>query len=124
MASDTEHCGQKQMRCAADFCRGLMPTVCANMYTATDFCPLSSSRLQRRQNRFSKRSFRWPRSAEQKYRLLSPAGLQSGKYVGRFLPRQNKTRLIPFARVVEDAPQRRIKLCSSQVSRHRAPWQR
>jgi hypothetical protein len=57
MARETEHCGQKQMRCAADFCRGLMPTVCANMYTATDLCPLSISRLQRRQNRFSKRPF-------------------------------------------------------------------
>ena len=31
MARDTEHCGQKQMRCAEDFCRGLIPTVCANM---------------------------------------------------------------------------------------------
>lgn len=42
------------MRCAADFCRGLIPTVCANMYTATDLCPVSSSRLQRRQYKFSK----------------------------------------------------------------------
>ena len=49
MASETEHCGQKQMRCAEDFWRGLTPTVCANRYTATDFCPASSSRLQRRQ---------------------------------------------------------------------------
>jgi len=49
MASETEHCGQKQIRCAADFCRGRMPTVCANIYTATDLCPASSSRLQRRQ---------------------------------------------------------------------------
>jgi hypothetical protein len=31
MASDTEHWGQKQIRWAEDFCRGLMPTVCANM---------------------------------------------------------------------------------------------
>jgi hypothetical protein len=54
MASDTEHCGQKQIRRAADFCRGLIPTVWANRYTATDFSPASSSRLQRRQNRFSK----------------------------------------------------------------------
>ena len=43
MASETEHCGQKQMRRAADFCRGLTPTVCANMYNATDFCPASIS---------------------------------------------------------------------------------
>jgi len=57
MARDTEHCGQKQMRCAEDFCRGLMPTVCANIYTATDLCPTSISRLQRRQYRFSKVSF-------------------------------------------------------------------
>src|SRR5579863_2684175 len=56
MARETEHCGQKQMRWAADFCRGLIPTVCANIYTATDLCPTSSSRLQRRQCRFSKGS--------------------------------------------------------------------
>src|SRR3981081_827828 len=49
MASETEHCGQKQIRWAPDFCRGLIPTVCANIYTATDLCPASSSRLQRRQ---------------------------------------------------------------------------
>jgi hypothetical protein len=57
MAKDTEHCGQKQIRCAADFCRGRMPTVWANMYTATDLCPGSISRLQRRQRRFSTRAF-------------------------------------------------------------------
>ncbi len=56
MARETEHCGQKQMRCADDFCRGLIPTVCANMYTATDLWPTSISRLQRRQNKFSKAS--------------------------------------------------------------------
>src|SRR5271170_6478658 len=55
IANDTEHCGQKQIRCAADFCRGRIPTVCANIYTATDLCPASSSRLQRRQYKFSKR---------------------------------------------------------------------
>ncbi len=55
IARETEHGGQKQIRCAADFCRGFMPTVCANRYTATDFCPASSSRLQRRQHRCSKR---------------------------------------------------------------------
>ena len=54
MASETEHCGQKQIRRAADFCRGRIPTVCANIYTATDFCPASNSRLQRRQHKFSK----------------------------------------------------------------------
>jgi hypothetical protein len=31
IASDTEQGGQKQIRCADDFCRGLMPTVCENM---------------------------------------------------------------------------------------------
>jgi len=30
-ASETEHCGQNTIRCAPDFCRGLIPTVCANM---------------------------------------------------------------------------------------------
>jgi hypothetical protein len=49
MASETAHCGQKQMRLADDFCRGLIPTVCANRYTATDFAPAGISRLQRRQ---------------------------------------------------------------------------
>lgn len=58
IAKDTEHCGQKLMRGAADFCRGFTPTVCANMYTATDFCPGSISRLQRRQRRFCKCAFR------------------------------------------------------------------
>jgi len=54
IASETEHCGQKQIRCAEDFWRGFTPTVCANKYTATDFCPASISRLQRRQYRLSK----------------------------------------------------------------------
>src|SRR4029077_18258058 len=49
IASDTAHCGQKQILCAPDFCRGFTPTVCANMYTATDLCPASISRLQRKQ---------------------------------------------------------------------------
>ena len=56
MASETEHCGQKQMRWAEDFCRGLTPVVCANTNTATDFCPASISRLQRRQYKLSKDS--------------------------------------------------------------------
>jgi hypothetical protein len=54
IASETEHCGQKQILRAADFCRGRTPTVWANIYTATDLCPDSSDRLQRRQNKFSK----------------------------------------------------------------------
>src|SRR5487761_79066 len=39
-----------------DFWRGLIPTVCANMYIATDLWPDSSSRLQRRQYKVSKSS--------------------------------------------------------------------
>jgi hypothetical protein len=49
IASDTAHCGQKQILCAPDFCRGFTPTVCANIYTATDLSPGSISRLQRKQ---------------------------------------------------------------------------
>jgi hypothetical protein len=48
MANDTAHCGQKETRVADDFCFGLTPTVCANMYTATDLCPASISRLHRK----------------------------------------------------------------------------
>ena len=58
MAKDTEHWGQKQIRCAFDFWRGRIPTVCANIYTATDFWPDSNSRLHRRQNKFSKLNLR------------------------------------------------------------------
>jgi hypothetical protein len=54
IARETEHGEQKQIRRAADFCRGLIPTVCANINTPTDLCPVSSSRLQRRQLRCSK----------------------------------------------------------------------
>jgi len=88
MASDTEHCGQKQMRCAADFCRGRTPTVCAKMYTATDFCPGSISRLQRKQNRFSKGPFLgrlgsyW--GAERHHGIVKPRRT-GGKYVKGFL---------------------------------------
>src|SRR5262249_8771060 len=32
IANETEHWGQKQIRCAEDFWRGLIPTVCANIY--------------------------------------------------------------------------------------------
>ena len=49
IASDTAHCGQKQILCAEDFCRGLIPTVCANIYTATDLSPGKISRLHRKQ---------------------------------------------------------------------------
>jgi len=57
MAKETEHCGQKQTRRAADFCRGLSPTVCANKTIAIDLCPSSISRLQRRQCQFSTEPF-------------------------------------------------------------------
>src|SRR4029077_16006716 len=83
MASETEHCGQKQMRCAEDFWRGLTPTVCANKYTATDFCPVSSSRLQRRQYKLFKSSVRgW---LQDLFTLLSPRHYQWHKYVEGFL---------------------------------------
>jgi hypothetical protein len=42
------------MRCAADFCRGLIPTVCANIYTVTDLLPPEIARLQRKQYEVSK----------------------------------------------------------------------
>jgi hypothetical protein len=54
IARETEHGEQKQIRRAADFCRGLIPTVCANINTPTDLCPVSSSRWQRRQLKCSK----------------------------------------------------------------------
>src|SRR5207244_10872777 len=81
IAKETEHCGQKQIRCAADFCRGLTPTVCANIYTATDLCPASSSRLQRRQCRFPKGLFLAASSRQEK--ILSPRPLVQ---VGRKIP--------------------------------------
>jgi hypothetical protein len=54
IARETEHGEQKQIRRAGDFWRGLIPTVWANIKTPTDLCPVSSSRLQRRQHRCSK----------------------------------------------------------------------
>jgi hypothetical protein len=54
MARETEHCGQKQMRCAVDFCRGLIPTVWANI--VTDLLPAEIARLQRRQYEVSNSS--------------------------------------------------------------------
>jgi 8-oxo-dGTP pyrophosphatase MutT (NUDIX family) len=56
-----------------------MPTVCVNIYTATDLFPDSSSRLQRRQYKFSKREF----LDISDYKMLS-ADLAGGKYVERF----------------------------------------
>jgi len=82
IARETEHWGQKQIRFAADFCRGLTPTVWANMYTATDLCPASISRLQRRQNRFSKGSFLAAGCGPRKYSLY----LLPGRKVRRKIP--------------------------------------
>src|SRR5258705_11234193 len=81
IASETEHCGQKQIRWAADFCLGLIPTVWANMYTATDFWPTPSSRLQRRQHKFSKRSL--PDGQRGQNKILCPARAPC-KYAERF----------------------------------------
>jgi hypothetical protein len=81
IARETEHWGQKQIRFAADFCRGLTPTVWANMYTATDLCPASISRLQRRQKRFSKGSFLAASSGQES--ILSTC-CPEGKCVERF----------------------------------------
>ncbi len=49
IASDTAHWGQKQTRCAPDFCRGFTPTVIANIYTETDLSPASICRRHRKQ---------------------------------------------------------------------------
>ena len=83
IASETEHCGQKQIRRAADFCRGRTPTVCANMYTATDLCPASRCRLQRKQYKFSKRPLEKTGAAKHRYCL---ATLMERKYVRGFHP--------------------------------------
>lgn len=69
MASDTAHCGQKQIRFADDFCLGLTPTVCANMYTATDLSPASISRRHRKQTIFCTIP---PDVARHHFRLPSP----------------------------------------------------
>ncbi len=100
IASETEHCGQKQMRWADDFCRGLTPTVCANRYTPTDFCRASSSRLQRRQYKLSKSPV--PNYCQDLFTLLSPTRRRWHKYVEG------------FPQVRSHYPQRRTKLCSSQ----------
>lgn len=86
IARETEHCGQKQIRCAADFCRGLTPTVWANIYTAIDLCPASSSRLQRRQRRFSKSPFL--KAGVGQNEILSPR-LGRRKYAEVFPPKRS-----------------------------------
>jgi len=104
IARETEHWGQKQIRFAADFCRGLTPTVCANMYTATDLCPASISRLQRRQNRFSKGSF-------------LAAGCGPRKYSLHVLPGRKVRREIPARpRLVANSSRAVAKRASPQQS--------
>jgi hypothetical protein len=104
IARETEHWGQKQIRFAADFCRGLTPTVWANMYTATDLCPASISRLQRRQNRFSKGSF-------------LAAGCGPRKYSLHVLPGRKVRRKIPARpRFVADSSRAVAKRASPQRS--------
>lgn len=87
MASETEHWGQKQMRWAEDFWRGRTPTVCAKRKTATDFCPASSSRLQRRQYKWSKpvSALARPQPLGGDHLLLSPRRCCGRKYVEGFL---------------------------------------
>ncbi len=74
IARETEHGEQKQIRRAADFCRGLIPTVCANMNTPTDLCPVSSSRWQRRQLKCSKGPSSWWPFARNKILSLRASG--------------------------------------------------
>jgi len=75
------------MRWAADFCRGLTPTVWANMYRATDFCPTPISRLQRRQcmcsKDLSKAANRSSRNMNTEYEYCLRAGARC-KYVEGF----------------------------------------
>ena len=80
MASETEHWGQKLTRRADDFCRGLSPTVCANTYIAMHLCRQSSSRLQRRQYRFSNKALSVKRTVLSRLR----AHLAIHKYAERF----------------------------------------
>jgi hypothetical protein len=85
IASDTAHCGQKQILCAPDFCRGFTPTVCANMYTATDLCPASISRLQRKQEIGCTYSFLSSQGFANQYaHLIWATSLWSRKYEERF----------------------------------------
>ena len=84
IARETEHWGQKEMRCAVDFCLGLIPTVCANIYRATDLCPVSSARLQRKQYMFSKDPSRRRIKTKHKYCLYPVA---TRKYVEGFQQR-------------------------------------
>src|SRR5207237_2189690 len=56
------------------------PTVCANIYTATDLCPASSSRLQRRQCRFPKGLF-LAASSRPKKNIVSTPLVQVGRKI-------------------------------------------
>jgi 8-oxo-dGTP pyrophosphatase MutT (NUDIX family) len=104
------------MRCAVDFWRGLIPTVCANIYRATDFCPFSSSRLQRRQcmvsNGLSWQTIcTWARPVRYEYWLWRDI---RRKYVERFW--RKPFRLEGLREAFERS---RTKLCSIQ---RRMPW--
>src|SRR5271165_5343543 len=85
MASDTAHCGQKHIRCAPDFCRGFTPTVCANIYTATDLWPASISRLQRKQEIGCTSSILMVDLGPAEFHVLSATPAPARKYAGRFL---------------------------------------
>jgi hypothetical protein len=82
MAREIAHCGQKQIRFAADFCRGRTPTVWANMYTATDFSPDTSSRLQRKQYGLSKNGS-YLSLIIQMLRRICPAGKCEERFVAQ-----------------------------------------
>jgi len=92
IASETAHCGQKQIRRADDFCRGRTPVVWAKRNTATDFSPASSSRLQRRQNGLSNDSVR--------------SGLQPRRAnnVSKFALRTQVCRQIPADSLTDEPP--------------------
>ena len=91
IASDTEHCGQNEMRCADDFWRGLIPTVWANMYIDTNLLPGSSERSQRKQCGLSKSPL--PPQADVRFILTSHS--ETRKYVERFLV-ECLTLVVPF----------------------------
>src|ERR1700677_3209048 len=95
------------MRCAADFGRGLIPTVYANMKTAADLCPASSSRLQRRQYRFSKTP---PARQEE---ILS-SRLEDGKYAEGF-PHLSARSLSKATRTKLGSSQMRTESCTLQL---------
>ena len=125
MAKETEHWGQKQIRRAADFWRGRMPTVCAKTYTATDFCPDSISRLQRRQDRLSKKAPGDRVEVERKYcsgnKLTASMQEDSANFRADHPGNFRSAQLVTAVRVFE-CIHLRIKLCSRQKDSARALW--